>query len=342
MSDAFPSLDAREVRRLPDDPGSAVMFVSSPDQDPTTTLVDGVAYDIASGRLLDPRGQPSPRPELLDGQFLMVNVERNKLTATTDYLGFMPLFWARQDDAWLLSNSVEVLGRTLGLRTLDTHAAAQYLAIGWACEDRTLLEGVRVAPPGTVWGWDRETPDMRADTYYQRRRLLAKAARPHTSELAKELVGRCRAAGSGRRVLTSAITAGLDSRLVMALLNAASLDVSYFTAGHRGAADSRAGEEIAGLLGLPYTLIEDVSPEDVSGRWDESADRLIAETDGLVSLWQVANVLSTPPADAGEPLLFWGIGGEIARGFYTQRRDVLEPRRDRLLQAFAQRRVSDA
>ena len=73
---------------------------------------------------------------------------------------------------------------------------------------------------------------------------------------------------------------------------------------------------IAKNLGLPHT-VDTIDREDVLEDWDNNCRRFLLQNDGMISLWQVADVLRQKESIDHLDLFFWGVGGEIGRGFFS-------------------------
>ena len=86
------------------------------------------------------------------------------------------------------------------------------------------------------------------------------------------------------------ITAGLDSRLLMALLRAGDVEATYYTTGEEENPDvpARAG---AGPLDRRAPRGPSRARPGVVADWRRSARRAVSQNDGMVSLWQVADTI---------------------------------------------------
>lgn len=221
--------------------------------------------------------------------------------AWTDAAGMYPLYRAGD----------RIAPRVADLATdgIDLAAAATFLGVGWVTEDRTLRPGVTVVPPGATI--DLDTMAVTVEP------LDLDVPAPSTRELADRLIGWIEHAAT-EGPLRCPITAGHDSRLLVALTRAAGVDATYYTTGLERA-DAAAGVEIARMLGLPHEVIPH-GDDEVVRRFDELADRLLECCDGMVSLWQVRDVLEAPY----QGVSLHGIGGEIARGFFTGPSNLLQ------------------
>jgi len=295
------------------DSGGPVQSLMSSER---SCLIEGVA--VADDAVMAPGGLAEAfDARSLDGQFVVLDATPERLRVVTDPTGFWPVYWARDGEAWLVSNRVEILARTLRHDSLDLEGAAATLALGWPIGERTLCRGVTTVPAGIDLTWSVGTSEP-----MQRRHgpwLNEQPSFEEDAELGDRLVNTLAAVGRWAGRLQAPITAGLDSRVIVALLMAGGVDATYFTVGPGWDAD--AGVEIARKLGLEHRLLT-FGRDDVVGAWPDLVERLVTQNDGMVSLWQAPDLL-TP---TGAPLQLWGVGGEVSRGSSTGLRSLISLR----------------
>ncbi len=266
-------------------------------------------------------------PDRLVGQFVLARAtaEPPRLDIVTDPLGFHQAYVRSAGEGWLASNSVRLLGRLAGTAGIDPVAASHMLALGWVGEDRTLDPAVRVIPGGVRWTWDAAHAGPTASTYAPRTRL-AHMPRPRSRQtliaaLAADLVTTCRRFESTYGRLTCPLTAGRDSRVLAALLIAGEIDALYYTSGENGSPDVEIGRGIAARCGLEHEVREQPAGLVIQA-WDGATDRLLQQGDGLISLIQVADMAEKSGPVERLQLGLWGIGGEIARGHWSDPRHI--------------------
>ncbi|MEA2444430.1 MAG: hypothetical protein QOJ12_1722, partial [Thermoleophilales bacterium] len=111
------------------------------------------------------------------------------------------------------------------------------------------------------------------------------------------------------------VTAGRDSRLVLAAALRAGVDFSTNTGGADGDPDVEVGRALAARAGVPHSLIEDDRFGGLYSHWQRAAELLLLTTGGTASL---ADAVGFPFGPRPGPLPLWhsGQGGEIARGYY--------------------------
>ena len=285
------------------------------------------------GALVDPRGRFAGNdaaeldrhwdqiPAAAEGQYVAVRASTEAVELVTDPVGMEQVYYTRLHGAWLVGNSVALLLRIVGHRPIDLRAASFFLCQTWVGEDRTLREDVRVIPGGQHWVWRRgeAVPETRE---YFRLRDLAGGRAVDVEELGVALTQQVAALGVSTGRLECPITAGKDSRLLTALVLTAGVDATYFTAGGSTTLDVMAGQAIARALALPHE-IRPYTSHDLVAAWEPTSRALLEQTDGLVSLWYLDNFLGQPARVPELAMQLWGIGGEIARGYWNHPKVVL-------------------
>ncbi|HEY6396208.1 MAG TPA: hypothetical protein VIX82_02020, partial [Solirubrobacteraceae bacterium] len=160
VAESFPQLDASDLWTL-DSPsgGLSLAALAHPGNASGPRRYRAQAGDVVvllDGLPIDRRNRLAPyqadlllrhwdelSPEL-EGQFVVarVDVAADRIECVTDTLGMSPLFCIDVDGGRAISNSVEVLRRAFGLEEPDSLGTSTFLALGWAADDRTLLERV--------------------------------------------------------------------------------------------------------------------------------------------------------------------------------------------------------
>ncbi len=308
------------------------------------SLVDGVAISGAGDSVITaaalaakPPGELCRDPEL-DGQFAIVDATSETLDIAVDTLGLCLLHWCRTPDGWFVSNRVEPLARIAGKHAIDRDAATVFLSVGWVTGERTLVEGVKTVPGGAHWSW-RPGADP---VFAKPRDPLRIIGMPRTPvdipALRDDLVARCAAVGDWLGGVESGLTSGLDSRLLFMILRAADVNTVYITGGAPDSPDVQVSQRIADTYGIDRRYIPPFSEDEIRKNWHSISRQLLAQNDGMVSLWQASDLMRPPVA---APVSLWGVGGAIGRSFYGMPRDLLEFRRGALRRRFVDKQAND-
>ncbi len=289
---------------------------------------------LSDGVLVDPRGRIAAHdaealdahwgdlPERLEGRFVAVRAAAplNRLEVLMDPLGMYPVFEARDGETRLLSGSAALLLHLAGRRDLDPLGAGQFVALGWPAGDRTLWEGVRVLPGGRRYTFDPGRAVPHAEPFFSVPELARRRARnddegDRIARAGEELAKIVAAVFALFPETECPLTGGRDSRLLLALCLQAGIRPRVHTRGRPGDADVATAAALARQLGLEHEIREEGAAE-VAACWDVLCRRLLDRTDGMVGLWQVADVLEKQGRRDHLGFTLGGIGGEICRRYY--------------------------
>jgi hypothetical protein len=241
--------------------------------------------DSADGRApLDASFWLDPPVDDLDGRFVGVGADGRVIT---DALGAYPVY--RRGEA--VSNNAYVLRESSGMRL---EVLASLLGGGWSLGGNPVWDDVEQIPP--------DRPDVTRDFDPDRAAALLTAA------------VRALADWPGRPSVVP-VTAGRDSRVVLAAALAAGIDFETTTGGEPGHPDVEIGRELARVAGVPWRLIEHDPHGSVESDWRRAAELLWLISSGTASL---ADAAGFPFGPRPGPLPLWhsGQGGEIARAYY--------------------------
>jgi hypothetical protein len=173
----------------------------------------------------------------------------------------------------------------------------ELLAFEFLLGEDTLIEGVRALPAGTV-----------VEDGVERAPSLASRWTPGTDALGT-LRGSLRERLAGRAAPRLGLTAGLDSRVVAAVLAAEQIPAGAFTWSHH-AEDAAGAAAVAARAGLPHSRCPPEWLGDAAGLARLRADARWSE--GAARLTPFGKVTWPAPMDA----FVTGGGGEIGRAFY--------------------------
>ena len=285
----------------------------------TVTLFDGLPVD-REGRFdaFDAGALAShwdEAPDSLEGIFsaLRIDPEAGEVQCLTDPVGMAKVFLARDAGGWLLSNSVAAIAALGDRRSPDPVAVSALISLGWPV-NRTLVEGVQPLSGGSLHTLTLERHDERR---YLTPEMVAPRNNAHriadAAELAERLRTTAAAALSTTREVSCPLTAGRDTRVLLALmLSLGERQLDYYTSGVPGEPDVEIARLLAREVGVPYRLITPEIPEEAS-RWAETTARFAAQTDGMASLHGISDHIDHGEQPAPLGLKIWGPGGEIAR-----------------------------
>lgn len=253
------------------------------------------AASSADGRRpLDARVHLAGVPrEALDGRYAVARASGDGVSASADLAGAYPLYETETGGAHWMSNSAAVLRELHGSAELNLDSLAGLLGGGWPLDGNPAWGAVRRIPlspapvhPGSGFHPERAAELLVAVT----RALFDWPGRPQVIPL----------------------TAGRDSRLVLAAALAAGVDFEANTGGGDADPDVVTGRRLAELTGVRHSLISD---EGMWHDWRRGAELIGLMAGGTASLADAAGF----PIRAREgalPLWHSGQGGEVARFYY--------------------------
>lgn len=221
--------------------------------------------------------------------FSAVLVTDDEILLLTDHLRSWPLFYAVRGDAVHVGEDAFSVADALGARTLEAGAAAEFLHTGFVLGDRSLLRGVHQVPAGTTVRIDRVTGAV--SRRLERRLRLREPEFEDVDSFTRAFSGALDGAmtrlyeRADGRVIALPLSAGLDSRLLAALLARDGYPhVQTFTYGLPGNAEARASARIAESLGLPWRQVSH-TPDQLRRAWtDPSTTSFLREASGGASL----------------------------------------------------------
>ncbi len=258
----------------------------------------------------------------VEGQFVYIkgDTDTDSLEIMTDPLGLYQVYITQSESGYLISNSVYILEKLIGGGCLDELGSSLYLSMGWAGSNRTLIKNIHVLPPGSIIKLHKNTSAPQSTSYFSRQQYRDDTHQPNVRDTAKQLAQIVK--------LTSEIdqqegplTAGKDSRLILAMLRNQDVPAKYFSLGQPGTLDVDIATEIAKHFGLEHRLINNAETSETE--WNDAIHRLILQTDGMGTLAHVENGLNHPDILHEFKIHYYGAGGEIARSFWFKNRENL-------------------
>lgn len=265
-----------------------------------------------------------------EGQFLCVRGDHatGTLQLVNDPLGMRLCFAGKSGDTWVASNVAGVVAAGTGAKSFDRTALQLLLCVQGTGHGRCLIDGVTMIPGGSIWTWRPGSSDPEEVSYFSDRtvRPLRASGLPEgeIDALVASMRSIVRAAGSSGRPLRAPITGGRDSRVIASMIAKEKIDCEFFTSAAPDSDEARTARGVAEKLGVSGRHTVTLPPtQDVVGQWNVLVDRLILQTDGMVSAWQAANVAGQEQASGSRPIVFGGHGGELARVPYSGISDVL-------------------
>ena len=292
--------------------------------------LDGLAF-LDGGRMVgaeDLVDEPRGVELRLEGShcWARLDLASGGIDVASDPLGTHLVFAAPVDGGWAVSNSALVLLRLRGAAVWDLDGVRSLLCLHGMGRGRSLFEGLTLVPAGHVWraGPGESAPVL--ESYFSPTDVSDARADGVADELVREVCDamrvQVRSAAATGRPLRAPITGGRDSRLIAAIIGSEGIDCDFFTSALPGSAEERSALEVARVLGVRHR-VDHPKAADVLDRWDELVRRLLLQTDGLVSAWQVANTAVQDAPGGLRAIVLGGHGGELARTPFGDVTDLL-------------------
>ncbi|NMA76143.1 MAG: hypothetical protein GX960_02615 [Actinomycetales bacterium] len=209
--------------------------------------------------------------------FCAVLITDDEILLLTDHLRSWPLFYAVRGDRVHVGEDAFAVADALGGRQVAARSAAEFLHTGFTLGDRSLLEGVHQVPSGTTVRIDRRNGTV--SRHLERRLQLRPPGFEDTGSFTAAFAAALDAEmarlyeRADGRVIALPLSAGLDSRLLAALLARDGYPhVQTFTYGLPDNAEARASARIAESLGLPWQQVSH-TPQQLRRAWTDPSTR---------------------------------------------------------------------
>lgn len=336
ISRDYPSLDADSAWRTPAGAAFAACVHSDAavsgsrqylyQQSDEVVLFDGCMVDVDGQMDAMRAGSLASHwddlPARLEGVFSAVRIQYQvpSMEVVTDPLGMAQVFYAMINGKLVISNSVRVLTRLCGDSSLDPLGSSLMLCLGWVSGDCTLNRAVKIMPGGSRWLWKgNAASEPIRNQYYSRANLVlqdkTRLRSQEVHELGDQLTSMLGTLGDNYK-LQCPLTGGRDSRLMLSLLLRDNLSADIYTDASTGEADLNCAINVARELQLPHRIYRP-NIEISDDLWQRLVVKLVRQNDGMVSLWQLADVMPEEGTHPEMPIRFNGLGGEIARRYYA-------------------------
>ncbi|HEV2329078.1 MAG TPA: asparagine synthase-related protein [Verrucomicrobiae bacterium] len=255
----------------------------------------------------------------LNGLFsgLLIDKRRRKAYLFNDRYGAERIYWHETADAFYFASEARALLRMLPeLRRFDEQGVAQFLRYGTTLDERTLFKGISVLPGGSLWAFD--------DGKWARHKYFSPEVWESQTPLSVESFDSS-FQETFRRILPRyiesdlrlgiSLTAGLDSRMIMACLPAKALNPICYTYSGQNVdmLDARLAARVAAACGLEHKTLR--IGADFFTDFSTWVDKTIYATDGYFGITGAHEIYLSRQARELSPVRLTGIfGGEIFRG----------------------------
>jgi asparagine synthase (glutamine-hydrolysing) len=247
----------------------------------------------------------------------VANLRDSRILLFNDRFGRERLFvYTEGPRTFFSSEAKAILAVAPGARAFDSKGLAELLACGCTLGSRSLFRGIEALEPGTLITFDRS--GVRRRRFLTPEQLEGRDQVPAAQFLEgfkESLRAAVEEAVSRLPKVAISLTGGLDSRMIMASLDAPAGSVPCYTFGsmYRITGDVAVAQEVAARCGQPHRVLE-VGP-DFLANVDDHVERAVYISDGYLGLSGAAELHANRQARAIAPARITGNwGGELMRG----------------------------
>lgn len=257
----------------------------------------------------------------LNGLFsgLLIDKRQCKAFLFNDRYGMERVYWRESEDGFYFASQAKALMRILpGLRQFDEQGVAQFLACGCTLETRTLFKGISTLPAGSLWSFENGNCERRK--YFSPESWESQTPLPietFEADLGRTFRSVLARYTDSNIPLGISLTAGLDTRMIMACLPETTLNaICYTYSGATDTLDAKLAARVAAACGLEHRILR--LGHDFFANFSEWADKTVYATDGYFGISGAHEIYLSRQARDLSPVRLAGIfGGEILRGVST-------------------------
>jgi asparagine synthase (glutamine-hydrolysing) len=263
--------------------------------------------------------EDSSFPARLNGRFHGLVIDRNRGTMTlfNDRYGMHRAYYHESKDAFYFAAEAKaILAVRPELRSVDPLGLGEFVACGSVLENRTLFDGIHVLPAGSRWvfqnsslakkevyfdpcEWESQTP-LEPEPYFRELREVFSRNLPRYFD--------------GDQSIAMSLTAGLDTRMIMAWQKAAPGALPCYTFGgmFRDCRDVTLARQVASMCRQPHEVLQ--AGREFLSRFPHYAERTVYLADGLVDVGRSPDLYLNERAREIAPVRMTGnYGGEVLR-----------------------------
>jgi len=199
------------------------------------------------------------RVNYANGAFSVIIHFEEEIFVATDIIRTFPLFYARHQGKWILSDDAGYLSELTGNHEINPLAKVEFLAAGYVTGNETLLQGIRQVQAGEIIRFKED--DLNNRFYYSYR--THKAREDEYEDLKSEGLKTIQEAFArfivslDNKTVVLPLSGGYDSRLIAAKLKHFGYkDVVCFTYGRKSSPEIEISEKVAKQLGYKWIFVE--------------------------------------------------------------------------------------
>jgi len=223
--------------------------------------------------------------EILNGWYngIILDLRKSEATLFNDRYGIRRIYFYENKNVFAFSSEAKSLLKAFPeLREIDLQSVGDFLTFDCVLDNRTFFSNVSLLPAGSVWTFEKGN--------VKRRTFLDMASLENQTPLKKELFFE-ELADTFKRVLPRYFsggpigmgnTGGLDTRLIMACIDAVPGQLPCYTFGgtYRDILDVRIAPKVAAACGQPHQVLR-LDDETLLAEYPYHVERAIYISDGL-------------------------------------------------------------
>jgi asparagine synthetase B (glutamine-hydrolysing) len=222
---------------------------------------------------------------------LVFDEKKNKLFITADSSGLLPVYYSSNSNGLFLSSHIRLLAHTLGA-SIDDVGLLEASTLLYSIGERTSYENINCLLPGRSLIYDIEKKSLEHTDHQEYFQQVSDAN--NASLLAEQvwqtLVQACERVGRGKTPIGIMLSGGLDSRMVIAGLQAASVPSMTCTHGQKGFHEVQVSQQIADLSGYKHHFV-DLDEENYVGSVEEIEEIFWRNDLTIFPLWRLGGRL---------------------------------------------------
>lgn len=252
------------------------------------------------------------------GNFLIICFYDNKLLLFNDQLGINKYFFYQVDDVFLASDKLVFISKNIPLKISKINIVKYYL-FNYFIDGITIYENCHYSKPGTCY---KVNDTYKMSEYFSINEFIDERKIKYTTkesisigaDLWKKIINQYIEYFKDKNI-SQTLTAGIDSRLILAGFRANHFYPDTFTFGKKDSLDVKHAEKIAKKLkSKHYHLYPE---EEFFCNYHKKAKEVISLSSGMSTLYRAHRLDAYRKMKNIYGVLFFGfIGSEIVRGLY--------------------------
>lgn len=228
-------------------------------------------------------------PKSLNGRFQGLLVNRSSGTAALfdDRYAMHRMYYYEAPDCFLFAVEAKaILAVCPELRKIDAQSLGEFVACGCVLEDRTLFSGLRILPTASRWIFQNRALMAKSKYFEATEWENQEALDPESyyTQLKEAFSRNLPRYFNGREKIGISLTGGLDTRMIVAWMDAERQSLPTYTFGgpFRDCEDVTVARKVAKVWQQPHQVIP--LGDEFLNRFDHYAERTVYLSDGCAAV----------------------------------------------------------